>query len=100
MARKTIAQLTEENAQLYQQAEELNSEIVALRELAQQLRSLNEAQAAKLETARKVWHEQNDEIKRLSAQPARIARPDNSAILARMQAAREQAMKTGKTVKV
>lgn len=78
--RQTKAQIAEENAQLYQQADALNSEIIALREQCEQLRALNDAQRVKIEKARSVYTEMNAEIQRLRAQGSKPAAPKASRI--------------------
>jgi transcription elongation GreA/GreB family factor len=92
MARQTIASLT--------------AELNEARAMIESLRALNEAQAQKIQSAHDWMASASAEIKALrnqSQQPARASQParrDNSAILAAMQAAKEQAMRTGKTVRV
>jgi cytochrome c biogenesis protein ResB len=82
---------------------QLQAELTEARAMIESLRTLNEAQEAKLEHARKVWHEQNDELTKLRAagsQPEdRSAwRAECDRRLAAMKAAREEAMRTKKTV--
>jgi replicative superfamily II helicase len=77
-----------------------SSALIAAEARIEMLESLNEAKEAQLVKAREVYAAMHAEIERLKAQPARIARPDNSAILKRMAEAKAQAMATGKTVTV
>ena len=63
--------------------------------------------AARVEMLESIMAAKDERIAKLEraleaqgSKPTRFTRPDNSAILARMKAAKETAMRTGKVVKV
>jgi uncharacterized coiled-coil DUF342 family protein len=110
MAKPTIASLTEENIQLYQQADALNSEIIALREQCEQYKALNDAQAERITKAVVAYKRDQAEITTLQAEIAELraelaakpaqapAKHDHQAVLKAMMAAKDLAKASGKSV--